>query len=99
MKRGGFEWAGGSPISLFCQKRNLLDPNHWRMVFDILKFNIQSLETLRKAKGKEDRRERIGIKAENGIEFDDEDEEESIGDWLDKRDYGEYFWKNYLIVS
>ena len=69
------------------------------MVFDILKFNIQSLETLRKAKGKEDRRERIGIKAENGIEFDDEDEEESIGDWLDKRDYEEYFWKNYLIVS
>lgn len=46
-KRGWFEWAGSSPGALFCQGSNLLNPSHWRMVWDVIRFNNQSLETLR----------------------------------------------------
>lgn len=103
LKRGGFEWAGGSPLTLFCQKRNLLDLNHWRMVWDILRFNVQSLETLKEVKRKEEIKIKNSKKSDanaNGERFaDDEEVEISIGDWLDERGYGEYFWKNYLIVS
>lgn len=52
------------------------------MVWDIIRFNKQSLETLRSfARSKQ----RV------------EDEAVSIGDWLDERGYGEGFRRNYLI--
>ncbi|TKY90222.1 hypothetical protein EX895_000220 [Sporisorium graminicola] len=47
---GGFEWAGGSPAALFCQPSNLLNPGHWRMVWDIIRFNQQSVDYLRLSK-------------------------------------------------
>lgn len=50
--RGWFEWAGGSPAALFCQGTNIVNPSHWRMVWDIIRFNNQSLETLRRAEGR-----------------------------------------------
>lgn len=46
--RGLFEWAGGSPLQLFAQGINLINPGHWRMVWDILRFNTGALELLRK---------------------------------------------------
>ncbi|KAN0062979.1 hypothetical protein ACQY0O_004804 [Thecaphora frezii] len=46
-QRGMFEWAGSSPGALFCQKRNLLNPTHWRMAWDIVRFNQQSVDYLR----------------------------------------------------
>ncbi|KAL9940613.1 hypothetical protein V8E36_000101 [Tilletia maclaganii] len=82
---GQFEWAGTSPISLFCQWTNLLDPNHWRMVWDIIRFNYQSVQTLRE----EDAR-RASERSKSGGE-------ESIGEWVEKRGYGDAFIKNYLI--
>ena len=45
--RGAFEWAGGSPAQLFAQRTNLLNPGHWRMVWDIIRFNAGSLKLLR----------------------------------------------------
>lgn len=59
---GGFEWAGGSPAALFCQKSNLVNPGHWRMVWDIIRFNQQSVDYLREAKErvKEGKEESIG---------------------------------------
>lgn len=47
---GGFEWAGGSPQALFCQTSNLFNPGHWRMVWDIVRFNQQSLDYLRESR-------------------------------------------------
>ncbi|CAO1635858.1 unnamed protein product [Parajaminaea phylloscopi] len=80
--RGWFEWAGSSPAALFCQATNLVDPSHWRMIWDVIRFNSQSLETLRAFEsGKVDREEAAG----------------SIGQWLDKRNYGHNFRRNYLI--
>ncbi|KAG8935549.1 hypothetical protein FRC02_007693 [Tulasnella sp. 418] len=39
---GSFEWAGKNPFTLFCQLRNLFNPQVYRMVWDILRFNVTS---------------------------------------------------------
>lgn len=54
--RGAFEWAGGSPGQLFAQRSNLFNPGHWRMVWDIIRFNSDSLKLLRQG----DKGESIG---------------------------------------
>jgi predicted NAD/FAD-binding protein len=82
-ERGAFEWAGGSPSSLFCQWSNLFNASHWRMVWDIIRFNYQSLETLH-------------LYQSNAVS---PQKEQSIGEWLQKRGYGDNFRRNYLIVS
>ena len=40
------EWAGSSLATVFGQKRNLVRPEFWRMLADILRFNRESLEWL-----------------------------------------------------
>ena len=82
-ERGAFEWAGASPASLFCQWSNLVNASHWRMVWDIIRFNYQSLDTLRTYQS-------TGATTEK---------EQSIGQWLEERGYGDGFKRNYLIVS
>ena len=77
--RGAFEWAGGSPAQLFAQTKNLWDLGHWRMIWDILRFNAFSTEVLR--------------------EVAEEDEELSIGRYLERHGYSESFRDNYLLVS
>ena len=41
-----FEYAGTNLRTLFAQKRNLLSLNHWRMLFDIMRFNKESIADL-----------------------------------------------------
>ncbi|KIK92424.1 hypothetical protein PAXRUDRAFT_829965 [Paxillus rubicundulus Ve08.2h10] len=36
---GLFEWAGNNLASVFCQPSRLLDPNMWRLLYDVLRFN------------------------------------------------------------
>lgn len=43
------EWAGSDLNSLFAQRRNLLRPDFWRMISDILRFNRQANALLIKA--------------------------------------------------
>jgi uncharacterized protein len=43
-ERTGLEWNGGGPNQLFAQRRNLLRPGHWRMLWDILRFHRLALE-------------------------------------------------------
>ncbi|MGH8750562.1 MAG: NAD(P)/FAD-dependent oxidoreductase, partial [Burkholderiales bacterium] len=38
----GLEWAGSNLASIFAQKRNLVNPEFWRMLKDILRFNRAS---------------------------------------------------------
>lgn len=87
-ERGEFEWAGATPVSLFCQWSNLFSPSHWRMVWDIIRFNHQSVESLahfdKHAKNKND------VKASKFAK-------QSIGEWLDERGYSQSFVRNYLI--
>ena len=38
-ERSGYAYAGSSLNTLFAQRRNLMQPSHWHMIRDILKFN------------------------------------------------------------
>ncbi|KIJ64659.1 hypothetical protein HYDPIDRAFT_181869 [Hydnomerulius pinastri MD-312] len=40
--QGLFEWAGNNLASVFCQLSRLLDPNMWRLLYDVLRFNACS---------------------------------------------------------
>ncbi|KAK7189303.1 amine oxidase [Paraphaeosphaeria sporulosa] len=43
---GAFEWSGTSLGALFAQRGNTLRPSFWRMIFDIVRFNMFSLDLL-----------------------------------------------------
>ncbi|KAJ7109078.1 FAD/NAD(P)-binding domain-containing protein [Mycena crocata] len=36
---GWFEWAGSNLMTIFCQPYRLIDPNMWRLIYDVLRFN------------------------------------------------------------
>ncbi|KAH7923353.1 FAD/NAD(P)-binding domain-containing protein [Leucogyrophana mollusca] len=40
--RGLFEWAGNNLLTVFCQPSRLLDPNMWRLLYDVMRFNACS---------------------------------------------------------
>ncbi|EKG11131.1 Amine oxidase [Macrophomina phaseolina MS6] len=44
---GAFEWAGTSLGAVFAQQENLFNPSHWRMIFDIIRFNQFALDLLK----------------------------------------------------
>ena len=46
MDEGRYEWAGSSLSTVFGQRRNLLDPTHWRMLRDIVRFNADAKRIL-----------------------------------------------------
>jgi predicted NAD/FAD-binding protein len=43
-KPDGLEYSGASFSTLFAQRKNLFKPSHWRMLFDIVRFNKQSVQ-------------------------------------------------------
>ncbi|KAJ4297784.1 hypothetical protein N0V90_005679 [Kalmusia sp. IMI 367209] len=43
---GAFEWSGTSLSALFAQKSNAFRLSFWRMIFDIVRFNMFSLDLL-----------------------------------------------------
>lgn len=45
-EQGQFEWAGGSLSALFGQHINVINPRHWRMIWDILRFNAEALDSV-----------------------------------------------------
>ncbi len=46
LARPNLEWSGSSLATVFGQKRNLLRPDFWRMLADILRFNRESVAWL-----------------------------------------------------
>lgn len=72
---GRYEYSGNGVGGLFAQRRNLLNPAHWGMVADILRFfrEVSALnpETL--------------------------DAKVSIGAWLERNGYREYFVRRYIL--
>lgn len=87
-ERGAFEWAGNSVGGLFCQASNIVSPSHWRMVWDVVRFNYQSIASLRAF-------DRASEEQRRSMPF----ASQSIGSWLDERGYSREFARNYLIVS
>ena len=45
------EWAGSSLATIFAQKRNLIKPEFWRMLKEILRFNRESTHALMTGQG------------------------------------------------
>ena len=45
---GKLEYAGTSLFSMFAQQKNIFNHHFWKMIFDILKFNKQAVELLKK---------------------------------------------------
>jgi predicted NAD/FAD-binding protein len=80
---GLFEWAGSNLFTVFCQPSRLLDPNMWRLIYDVLRFNACS------------RRLIIGWAKDSKFEVD----ALSIGEYLDQEGYSSSFRDNYLIAS
>ncbi|KAL1760274.1 hypothetical protein FB107DRAFT_245825 [Schizophyllum commune] len=44
---GAFEWAGDNLFSVFCQPKRLLDPDMWRLWYDVLRFNASARRILK----------------------------------------------------
>jgi predicted NAD/FAD-binding protein len=82
--QGAFEWAGNSLGSLFAQWRNIASVKHWRMIFDIIRFNQFALDLLNDINDPPTQ----GWKA---------NQEESVGDYLDRKGYSAAFRDNYII--
>tara|TARA_B100000795_G_scaffold258622_1_gene232845 strand:+ start:433 stop:1674 length:1242 start_codon:yes stop_codon:yes gene_type:complete len=72
-KKTGLEYNGTSLNTLFSQRRNIFNPKFIKMIFEILRFNKESLGLLNTSK------------------------ELSLGDYLAKNTYSDYFLKNYIL--
>jgi len=77
---GLFEWSGTSLASIFAQKENILRPSFWRMIFDIIRFNLFALDVLTEVDGTLNN-----------------DNEMSIGEYLDREGYSDVFRDDYLV--
>lgn len=49
LEETGLEWAGSSLATVFAQKRNLVSPEFWRMLKDIMRFNRETTALARTA--------------------------------------------------
>ncbi|KAK4688090.1 uncharacterized protein P7C73_g2028, partial [Tremellales sp. Uapishka_1] len=58
--QGVFEWAGEGLGGVFCQLGNVFNPRLYRMIFDILRFNLFALDLLKSEEGKVGRELSIG---------------------------------------
>ncbi|EMC94915.1 hypothetical protein BAUCODRAFT_73017 [Baudoinia panamericana UAMH 10762] len=87
---GEFEWSGETR-GIFAQRSNLLRWRHWRMLYDIVRFNQFALDLL--ADEGEDGLERLGSPRKRGKLAG----EMSIGTYLDREGYSVAFRDDYLI--
>ena len=87
--QGLFEWAGTSLSAVFAQRKNLLSPRVWRMIFDIIRFNQYALDLLKV----EERSEVYS----NGSGTHQAEQQETIGEYLEREGYSDAFRDDYLI--
>ncbi|KAK5136050.1 hypothetical protein LTR08_004304 [Meristemomyces frigidus] len=88
--QGRFEWSGEGK-GIFAQRRNLFRARHWRMIFDIIRFNQFALDLL--ADDSEGGIARLGFSTERRRYA----REMSIGEYLDREGYSQAFRDDYLI--
>jgi len=87
---GAFEWSGEAR-GIFAQRRNIFRPRHWRMIFDIIRFNQFALDII--ADEEEATKPRLGFPKKARQTAADM----SIGQYLDREGYSEGFKDDYLI--
>lgn len=89
---GLFEWAGTSLGAVFAQRRNILSPKMWRMVFDIIRFNQFALDLLQ-----DEEKSETHTNGHSNGDTGDSERQESIGDYLEREGYSDAFRDDYLI--
>jgi len=77
----GMEYNGQDFSSLFARRRNAVSPAFWRMIYDILRFNR---ETRAELQAHQDQSTLL-------------DPGETLGSYLDRKGYGDYFRRYYII--
>lgn len=86
---GEFEWSGEGK-GIFAQRRNLFRPQHWRLIFDIIRFNQFALDLIA---DDPDAAGRLGASAEKK----EQAASLTIGQYLDREGYSQAFRDDYLI--
>lgn len=92
---GLFEWAGTSISAVFAQRKNLFFPRVWRMIFDIIRFNQFALDLLKLEEKSQEYT--IGLTNGNGHRKHHAEEQETIGQYLEREGYSDAFRDDYLI--
>ncbi|CAH0041483.1 unnamed protein product [Clonostachys solani] len=88
--RGVLEWVCGTTLgSVFCQRRNILSPRMWRMLFDIIRFNQFALDLLLEDDSRFGRQRNGSAKYACSTE--------NIGDYLNREGYSAAFRDDYLL--
>lgn len=87
---GAFEWSGEAR-GIFAQRRNIFRPRHWRMIFDIIRFNQFALDLL--ADDDQNGFTRLGSTQADRKAIANM----SIGEYLDREGYSQGFRDDYLI--
>jgi predicted NAD/FAD-binding protein len=88
---GLFEWAGTSLAAVFAQRSNLGSARMWRLLFDVVRFNLFATDVLRE----EDESEAGPVEASEGVLGTEA--ELSIGEYLEREGYSDTFRDDYLI--
>jgi len=79
----GLEFAGSSLNHLFAQRRNLFRPRFYRMLAAVNRFNREAVAAL-------------ALSSSNGLD-DPAVADETLGDYVRRRGYGEDFFHLYLV--
>lgn len=87
---GAFEWSGEGQ-GIFAQRRNLFRPRHWRMIFDIIRFNQFALDLLA------DDDESTATRPGSSVPGRKTSGDMTIGEYLEKESYSKSFKDDYLI--
>jgi predicted NAD/FAD-binding protein len=87
---GAFEWSGEAK-GIFAQRRNLFRLRHWRMIFDIIRFNQFALDLLA------DDDEGIVTRLGTSVSGRKHSRDMTIGQYLEKEGYSRAFRDDYLI--
>ncbi|EME49093.1 hypothetical protein DOTSEDRAFT_67978 [Dothistroma septosporum NZE10] len=87
---GAFEWSGEAR-GIFAQRRNVFRPKHWRMIFDIVRFNQFALDLL--ADEDDDEVRVSGFSKESRKHAANM----TIGEYLEQEGYSQGFCDDYLI--
>lgn len=94
---GKFEWSG-NPEGIFAQRSNIFRPRHWRMIFDIIRFNQFALDLLRQDDELSAKGQGLDAQKINGVDAATHAKAyKTIGTYLHEEGYSQGFKDDYLI--
>ncbi|KAI8831157.1 hypothetical protein BJ741DRAFT_552596 [Chytriomyces cf. hyalinus JEL632] len=90
---GAFEWNGNNTNTLFAQRENIFNPDMWKMVSQVLRFNEQADKIAREADDLEFDRNgnvREDAKAHPYAKM-------TLGEFFEQFGYSKFFYQNYIV--